>query len=81
MLLAVAGSSVSFITIGDWGDTALPGQARVAAAMETWAEQWLPEFVVSTGDTFYPWGQYTLELAMPNLLSWQISVLKENLAS
>ena len=48
---------MSFIALGDWGDTALPGQAQVADVMDDWAEIYRPEFIVSTGDNFYPWGE------------------------
>lgn len=56
---AAVGASVQFIALGDWGDTALPGQAQVAQAMDDWAALNDPRFIVSTGDNFYPWGEYT----------------------
>ena len=47
---------MTFIALGDWGDTLLPGQQQVANQMALWAEKWQPSFIMSTGDNFYPNG-------------------------
>ncbi len=44
------------MVLGDWGDTALPGQQQVAYAMASWAAANNPQFIISTGDNFYPSG-------------------------
>jgi tartrate-resistant acid phosphatase type 5 len=45
-----------FFTIGDWGRKGEQGQAEVADAMGKLAAVLEPEFIVSTGDNFYPNG-------------------------
>ena len=44
------------LVVGDWGDTLLPGQQQVADQMAEWAEVNNPQFIISTGDNFYPNG-------------------------
>lgn len=44
-----------FIAIGDWGDE-VKDQLPVAYAMARWADVNQPEFIISTGDNFYPDG-------------------------
>ena len=43
-----------FEAIGDWGDSVLPGQARVAERMDEWALEHHSQFVITAGDNFYP---------------------------
>ena len=56
---AIFSADVRFIALGDWGEFLLPGQTEVALAMDVWAADHQPEFVVTTGDNFYPWGKQT----------------------
>lgn len=44
-----------FIAIGDWGDE-VKDQLPVAYSMARWADVNQPEFIISTGDNFYPDG-------------------------
>ena len=50
------GGTLSFIVIGDWGMHAGRGQRRVAAAMDALAAKTRIDFIISTGDNFYPSG-------------------------
>ena len=47
---------MTFIIVGDWGDTLLPGQQQVADVMGNWSEINQPDFIISVGDNFYPNG-------------------------
>jgi tartrate-resistant acid phosphatase type 5 len=49
---------LSFLVIGDWGMHGIRGQRRVAAAMDTLAARTRVDFIISTGDNFYPAGVY-----------------------
>jgi len=51
--------ALKFMLIGDWGESLLPGQEYVAAAMGDWASTNRPSFVLTAGDNFYPWGVYS----------------------
>ena len=48
------GIPLVFEILGDWGETLLPGQANVAVRMENWGALHHPEFIITTGDNFYP---------------------------
>ena len=48
--------NLTMLVLGDWGDTLLPGQQQVADRMAEWAEVNSPQFIISTGDNFYPNG-------------------------
>jgi len=50
--------SLTFVSIGDWGSVC-DQQARVAKAMGEWAEKNEADFVISTGDNFYPLGVHS----------------------
>lgn len=45
-----------FYTIGDWGRNGENGQEELAITMNEAAERVRPEFIISTGDNFYPEG-------------------------
>lgn len=47
---------LSFLVIGDWGKQGNRPQKRVAAAMDDLAARTRVDFIVSTGDNFYPAG-------------------------
>ena len=47
---------MTFIIVGDWGDTLLPGQQQVADVMGNWSDVNQPQFIISVGDNFYPNG-------------------------
>lgn len=48
--------ALHFIVLGDWGTAGSRGQAAVAAAMEKIATREKVDFIVSSGDNFYPRG-------------------------
>ncbi len=50
------GYALSFMAIGDWGRTGEFLQAEVGKQMGLWADTHRNNFVVSTGDNFYPKG-------------------------
>ena len=47
---------LQFIVIGDWGMQGAPAQRRVAEQMDRLAATTGIDFIVSTGDNFYPFG-------------------------
>lgn len=47
---------LQFIVIGDWGMQGAPAQRRVAEQMDRLAAKADIDFIVSTGDNFYPFG-------------------------
>eukprot|EP01023_Acetabularia_acetabulum_P008661 TRINITY_DN1377_c0_g1_i7.p1 TRINITY_DN1377_c0_g1~~TRINITY_DN1377_c0_g1_i7.p1 ORF type:complete len:359 (+),score=35.19 TRINITY_DN1377_c0_g1_i7:205-1281(+) len=47
---------VRFFVIGDWGRNGSFSQRELGAYMNTVAEKFQPEFIISTGDNFYPSG-------------------------
>lgn len=49
-------SSLNFIAMGDWGRNGADHQKQVAAQMGITAEQMHAQFIISTGDNFYPSG-------------------------
>jgi len=55
---AEKGDSLQFAVIGDWGDNCcLPSCTRFVAGMiQRWAGQWPLDFIITTGDNFYPDG-------------------------
>ncbi|MEJ2760547.1 MAG: tartrate-resistant acid phosphatase type 5 family protein [Gammaproteobacteria bacterium] len=53
---ADAQERLSFLVIGDWGKQGNRPQKRVAAAMDALAARIHVDFIVSTGDNFYPAG-------------------------
>ena len=48
--------SVSFLVIGDWGMNGIPVQKKVATQMVKYAGLFNVQFVIATGDNFYPSG-------------------------
>jgi len=50
------GPALNVMVLGDWGRRGEHGQGAVAAAMGRVADRVPPEFVISTGDNFYPSG-------------------------
>ena len=50
--------ALRFIVLGDWG-TGDSDQARVANAMAEYADENTVDFIVATGDNFYPYGVYS----------------------
>jgi tartrate-resistant acid phosphatase type 5 len=53
--------SLSFIVIGDWGVGGTPAQKRVADAIDRIAQQTNIQFIITTGDNFYPAGVTTVD--------------------
>jgi len=51
-----AADSVSFIVIGDWGVSGLPAQIRVADQIDLISRKANVQFIITTGDNFYPRG-------------------------
>lgn len=47
---------LKIIIVGDFGETVLQGQEKVAASMAAWAETNEPDWILSVGDNFYPKG-------------------------
>lgn len=45
-----------FLAVGDWGRNGADHQLAVAQQMGSWAEQHPNDFIISTGDNFYPSG-------------------------
>lgn len=45
-----------FMAVGDWGRNGADHQVAVARQMGQWAEQHANDFIISTGDNFYPSG-------------------------
>jgi len=45
-----------FMVVGDWGRNGADHQVAVARQMGQWAEQHANDFIISTGDNFYPSG-------------------------
>lgn len=54
--LRVDSGALSFLVVGDWGRRGSHNQRRVAEAMDSTARALGADFVVSTGDNFYPNG-------------------------
>lgn len=54
--LTVTEDALHVLVIGDWGRQGQEGQREVAAALGRAARQLDPEFIISTGDNFYPNG-------------------------
>lgn len=48
--------SLSFIVIGDWGVSGLPAQVRVAEQIDKISRRNNVQFIITTGDNFYPRG-------------------------
>jgi len=51
-----SGRALSFLVLGDWGRDGHPRQREVAREMARAAERLGAQFVISTGDNFYPSG-------------------------
>lgn len=49
-------NALRFLVVGDWGRHGQNGQAAVAKQMGLAARRLDPEFIISTGDNFYPQG-------------------------
>jgi len=56
-----ADDSLSFFVIGDWGEQGGKTQRRVAAAMDSLAAKSHIDFIVTTGDNFYPAGVHGID--------------------
>lgn len=54
--LTVTEDALHVLVIGDWGRQGQEGQREVAAALGQAARKLDPEFIISTGDNFYPNG-------------------------
>jgi tartrate-resistant acid phosphatase type 5 len=48
--------SLSFIVVGDWGRDGAYSQRSVADAMNDYSQKFHAQFIISTGDNFYPDG-------------------------
>lgn len=55
-ILAIDGSPLTFLVVGDWGRDGMCCQRDVAAEMSIAAQRLKPQFVVSVGDNFYERG-------------------------
>jgi len=51
-----SGDSVSFLVLGDWGRDGYGDQKAVAEQMDIYSRKFHAQFVVVTGDNFYPTG-------------------------
>ena len=49
-------ASLQFIVMGDWGMQGAPAQVQVARQMDNLAAKTTIDFIVTTGDNFYPFG-------------------------
>ena len=49
-------ADLQFFVIGDWGREGAHGQTELAKVMGQYAELHKPQFIISTGDNFYPSG-------------------------
>jgi 3',5'-cyclic AMP phosphodiesterase CpdA len=54
--LSVDKDSISFIVLGDWGKDGVQSQKAVADAMDNFSKKFHAQFIVTTGDNFYPKG-------------------------
>lgn len=54
--LIVLDDATHFFVLGDWGRNGYERQQEVADAMQAMAQRIEPEFIISTGDNFYPDG-------------------------
>lgn len=54
--LAIYPAALNFIAMGDWGRNGADHQKEVAAQMGRTANQLFPQFIIATGDNFYPSG-------------------------
>jgi len=54
-------SSLQFIVMGDWGMQGAPAQMLVAKQMDILAATTKIDFIVTTGDNFYPFGVKTVD--------------------
>src|ERR1044072_5167793 len=52
---SLASPGIRCLVIGDWG-TGHSLQHQIAGGLQSFAEQMHPQFVISTGDNFYPSG-------------------------
>jgi acid phosphatase len=52
----VRDGALRFAVIGDWGTGGMPAQRRTAKALARSARAVKPDFIISTGDNFYPRG-------------------------
>ncbi|MBD0333578.1 MAG: hypothetical protein ICV66_13100, partial [Chitinophagaceae bacterium] len=53
--------SVSFMVIGDWGRDGNQHQKTVADQMDVFARKYHIDFIVTTGDNFYPAGVASID--------------------
>lgn len=54
--IRVNNQGIVFFVIGDWGRNGQFGQSETAKAMAEYASVVRPDFIISTGDNFYPHG-------------------------
>jgi 3',5'-cyclic AMP phosphodiesterase CpdA len=54
--IEIPNNALHFFVIGDWGRNGEYGQKEIAQIMADAAKQVEPEFIISTGDNFYPSG-------------------------
>lgn len=54
--LSIAQDSISFIVIGDWGKYGGQSQRPVADAIDEYSKKFHAQFIITTGDNFYPKG-------------------------
>lgn len=54
--IVIPKDALHFFVIGDWGRNGEYGQKDIASVMADAAKQVEPEFIISTGDNFYPSG-------------------------
>ena len=53
--------SISFIVIGDWGRAGSQDQKKVAEQMDIYAKKYHINFIITTGDNFYPDGVSSIQ--------------------
>lgn len=58
-LASASPGALRFLVLGDWGRDGAYWQIHVARAMKALSDSLGTEFVVTTGDNFYPWGVKT----------------------
>lgn len=60
--------SISFIVMGDWGKYGRQSQKAVANAMDEYSKKFHAQFIITTGDNFYPAG-----VSSTSDTHWQLS--------
>lgn len=57
--VSIGPDSISFIVMGDWGKHGGQSQKPVADAMDEYSKKFHAQFIITTGDNFYPAGVYS----------------------